>query len=112
LVVRMSYANRSKAIHDAISAFLAENKQWGTEESVSGTLTCLYYRDVKGITEHIDELQHRYSTTISSTVHIALDARKCLKVFVVHGSGRAVLEFAQELRTRRGIRHLKVALVG
>jgi CopG family nickel-responsive transcriptional regulator len=112
LVEGMGYANRSKAIHDAISAFIAENKQLGATEYVAGTLTCVYYRDVKGIIETIEELQHRYSTTISSTVHIALGSRRCMKIFVVHGPSKAILEFAQELRTRRGVRHLRVAVVG
>lgn len=112
LVGGMGYANRSKAIHDAISAFIAENKQLGATEYVAGTLTCVYYRDVKGIIEQIEELQHRYSSTISSTVHIALGSKKCLKIFIVHGPSRTILEFAQELRTRRGVRYLKVAVVG
>lgn len=112
LVEGMGYANRSKAIHDAISAFIAENKRLDTMEFASGTLTCVYYRDVKGIVEQIEELQHRYSGTISSSVHIALDSRKCLKVFIVRGPSRTVSEFAQELRTKRGVRHLKLAIVG
>jgi CopG family nickel-responsive transcriptional regulator len=112
LVVGMGYTNRSKAIHDAISAFIAENRRLDAAEHVAGTLTCVYYRDVKGIIEKIEELQHRYSKSISAAMHIPLGSRRCLKIFVVHGPSRIVLEFAQELRTRRGVRSIKVAVVG
>jgi len=110
LVEMMGYATRSKAIHDAISAFIVENKRSDTGYA-AGALTCLYYRDVKGLLERIDELHCRYASIISSSLLIALGSRKCLRIFVVHGSRSKIYGLARELQTKRGIRRMKIAIV-
>lgn len=110
MVERMGYATRSKAIHDAISAFIVENKRLDTGYA-AGALTCLYYRDVKGLIEQIDELHCRYASIIPSSLHIALGSRKCLRIFVVRGPRSTIYRLARELQTKRGIRHMKIAFV-
>jgi len=110
LVESMGYATRSKAIHDAISAFIVENRRLDSGYA-AGTLTCLYYRDVKGLIELIDELHCRYASIIPSSLHVALGSRKCLRVFVVCGPRVTIYRLARELQTKRGIRRMKIAIV-
>jgi len=110
LVERMGYATRSKAIHDAISAFIVENKRLD-KGYAAGALTCLYYRDVKGLIERIDELHCRYASIIPSSLQIALGPRKCLRVFIVRGPSNTIHRLARELQTKRGIRRMKIAIV-
>jgi len=111
LVKRMGYASRSKAVHDAISAFIVENRASGKGEYGAGALVCLYYRDVKGLVEQIEEEQHRYSMIIASSLHITLDSKKCIRIFAVRGRREEISKFAQDIRTKRGVRHLKVVLM-
>ncbi|MGQ9514465.1 MAG: CopG family ribbon-helix-helix protein [Thermoproteota archaeon] len=111
LVSRMGYATRSKAVHDAISAFIAENKTFGRGKNAAGALICLYYRDVKGIVEQIEEEQHRYSSIVSSSLHITLGSKRCMRIFAVRGNREVISKFAKDLQIRRGVRHLKMAIM-
>ncbi|MBO3804280.1 MAG: nickel-responsive transcriptional regulator NikR [Candidatus Brockarchaeota archaeon] len=111
LVKDMGYSTRSKAVHDAISAFIVENRASGKGEPAAGALVCLYYRDVKGLVEKIEDEQQKHSSIISSSLHIALDSKRCMRIFAVRGHREEIFKFAQDLQTRRGVRHLKLAMM-
>jgi CopG family nickel-responsive transcriptional regulator len=71
-IVRLGYANRSKAIQNVMQNLV---------------------------------------TTIRSSMHIHLDQENCLEIIAVKGKASDVRDLAQELKTRKGVKQLKLAIV-
>ena len=44
-------------------------------------------------------------------MHVHLDAENCLEIIAVRGKASDVRDLAQELKTRRGVKQLKLAIV-
>ena len=80
-----SYSNRSEAIRDLIRNNLVE-KEWkvGTEETV-GTITIIYNHHKRELLDTLTNIQHKYHTSMISTLHVHLDSHNCLEVLVVKG---------------------------
>jgi CopG family nickel-responsive transcriptional regulator len=106
----MEYENRSKAIHDAVRSFITEF-EWMREEAglITGAILLLYYLDKPGLLDDIMRIQHQFEKVISSTLHVHLEANKCLEIIAVEGSVQEVRSLAQALMTKRGVKQVKVA---
>jgi CopG family nickel-responsive transcriptional regulator len=108
----MGYESRSKAVHDAMRAFISEFK-WtcGETEHVAGVILVLYYLDKPNLLEKIVSIQHRFRNIISSTTHIHLEEDKCLEIIAVNGKVNDVRKLSEELMARKGVKQVKVAVL-
>ena len=106
----MQYADRSKAIHDAVRSFISEfewmQKQRG---QITGAILVLYYLDKPGLQEEITKAQHQFESVIPSTTHIHLEDNKCLEIIAVKGGAQEVRGLAQALMAKKGVKQVKVA---
>lgn len=95
---KMGYENRSKAIHDAVRAFVSE-KKWLQEEkgTQAGVLMMLYDHGVRGVEEALTHIQHHYVNIIFSTLHVHLSETDCLEAIVVKGDAKQIRELSDEL---------------
>jgi CopG family nickel-responsive transcriptional regulator len=102
------YVNRSEAIRDLIRNNLVE-KEWevGTEETV-GTITLIYNHHKRELTETLTNIQHKYHTSMVSTLHVHLDSHNCLEVLVVKGKAREIKIIADMLIGTKGVKHGKL----
>jgi CopG family nickel-responsive transcriptional regulator len=101
------YASRSEAIRDAIRDYLVAH-QWGAEEQAGemvGTITLVYDHEVRHLADQLTQRQHQHHAHVLSSLHIHLDARNCLEVVVVRGTGAQVTALADELISLRGVKH-------
>ncbi len=103
-----SYKNRSEAIRDLIRNNLVE-KEWkvGTEETV-GTITLIYNHHKRELPETLTNIQHKYHTSMVSTLHVHLDSHNCLEVLVVKGKAREIKIIADMLIGTKGVKHGKL----
>lgn len=108
----MGYESRSKAVHDAMRAFISEFK-WtrGEMEHVAGVILVLYYLDKPNLLEKIVSIQHKFRNIISSTTHIHLEEDKCLEIIFVNGRVNEVRKLSEELMARKGVKQVKVAVL-
>jgi len=108
----MGYESRSKAVHDAMRAFISEFK-WtrGEMEHVAGVILVLYYLDKPNLLEKIVSIQHKFRDIISSTTHIHLEEDKCLEIISVNGRVNEVRKLSEELMARKGVKQVKVAVL-
>jgi len=108
----IGYENRSKAVHDAMRAFISEFK-WTHEEEehVAGAVLILYYLDKPKLLEKILGIQHKFRSIISSTTHIHLEEDKCLEIIAVNGSVKDIRKLSQELMAKKGVKQVKVAVM-
>ncbi len=100
------YASRSEAIRDAIRDYLVAHR-WdadGGGEEVVGTITLVYDHESRRTSDELLDIQHADHTHVLSTMHIHLDARNCLEVTVVRGTGAEVTALADGLISLRGVK--------
>jgi CopG family nickel-responsive transcriptional regulator len=111
-VKRLGYGNRSKAIQDAMQSLVTESK-WMCEKKGKGVgaIAMVYDHGVKGLEGELTEAQHHFEEAICSSMHVHLDEDNCLEIIAVKGRASDVRDLAQELKTRKGVKQLKLAIV-
>lgn len=108
----MGYESRSKAIQDAVRAFVSEYK-WLQEEQGprAGVLMMVYDHDVRGLENALTDAQHKYGHIISSTLHVHLSERDCLEAIAVRGDAKDIRKLAEELASKRGVKLIKTTII-
>jgi CopG family nickel-responsive transcriptional regulator len=109
---RMGYSNRSKAVQDAVRMFISE-KEWLQKEkgNQAGVLMMLYDHEVRGLESALTDVQHDFSESICSTMHIHLSERECLEAIAVKGDGAEIRKLSNELAAKKGVKLLRTMVV-
>ncbi|MCX8171217.1 MAG: nickel-responsive transcriptional regulator NikR [Candidatus Bathyarchaeota archaeon] len=107
----MGYENRSKAIHDAMRAFISDFKWMHEKGHVAGAVLVLYYLDKPKLLEKVTIIQHKFRDIISSTTHIHLEEDKCLEIIAVNGEVNKIRRMAEELMAKKGVKQVKIAVI-
>ena len=111
-IMRLGYSNRSKAIQDAMQSLITES-MWMYEKmgAAVGVIAMVYDHHVKGLEEELTDIQHQFEESICSSMHIHLAEENCLEIIAVKGNASDVKDLAQDLKTKRGIKQLKLVIV-
>jgi CopG family nickel-responsive transcriptional regulator len=112
IIDKMGYESRSKAIQDAVRAFISEYK-WLREETGirAGVVMVLYDHEVRGLEEALTDIQHNFSHVICSTLHVHLTERDCLEAIAVKGEAKEIRRLGEALTSKKGVKLLKLMLV-
>ena len=110
-IATMGYANRSKAVQDAVRMFVAEKKplQEKTEDQ-AGLLMMLYDHEVRGLESALTHVQHNFARIICSTMHIHLSETDCLETIAVKGNTDEIRKLRDQLAPKKGVKLLKVMI--
>jgi CopG family nickel-responsive transcriptional regulator len=76
-----------------------------------GVIAMVYDHHVKELEEELTDIQHQFEETVRSSMHVHLAEENCLEIIAVKGKTSDVKDLAQELKTKRGIKQLKLAIV-
>ena len=106
------YENRSKAMQDAMQIFITESK-WVDQKAGNGVgaITMVYDHESKGLEDYLTDIQHNFEDIIRSSMHVHLDKENCLEIIAVSGKASDVKTLTQELKTKRGVKLIKLAIV-
>jgi CopG family nickel-responsive transcriptional regulator len=108
----IGYESRSKAIQDAVTAFVTEQKLLKKEKGKkAGVLVMVYDHDVKGLEDDLIEAQHHHRNVINSVLHVHLSEKECLEAVAVKGEAEDIRKLAQELATRKGVKQVRSTIV-
>ena len=108
----MGYESRSKAIQDAVSSFITEQRVLHKEQGTkAGVLVMVYDHDVKGLEDDLIESQHHHRNIINAVLHVHLSDKECLEAVAVKGEAEDIRKLAQELATRKGVKQLRSTIV-
>ncbi len=111
-IEKMGYRNRSKAIQDSVRLFISEHKGLLEQKGrKTGAVVMVYDHDAEGLEETLTDIQHKYSNTIRSSMHIHLSERDCLETIAVEGDAGKIRKLIQELESRRGVKQVKSTIV-
>ena len=112
IIEYMGYESRSKAIQDAVSSFITEQRLLHKEQgNKAGVLVMVYDHDVKGLEDDLIESQHHYRNIINSVLHVHLSDQECLEAIAVKGEAEDIRKLAQELATRKGVKQVRSTIV-
>ena len=99
------YTNRSKAIADLIREKLVERTRESEKGEVIGIVTFTYDHHTSDVVEKLLDIQHSVKAGMYSSMHIHLDHDNCLEIVALKGEAKNVREFADSIRTVRGVKH-------
>jgi len=108
----MRYANRSKAVHDAVRGFITE-VQWMKREAgvVVGVVLVLYYLDRPGLVEEVAAVQHRFKGIIASIQKMYVEENKMFEIIGVRGGVGAIKRLTQGLMAKKGVKQVKASII-
>jgi len=111
-IKRLGYTNRSKALQDAMQGLITESK-WECEKMGIGVgaIAFVYAHGTKGLEDKLTDVQHYFDDIICSSMHIHLEDENCLEIIAVKGKALEVRRLVQELKTMKGVKQLKLAIV-
>lgn len=110
LCAEKGYATRSEAIRDMVRAQLMEERlEQGDAEAV-GTLTVAYDHDQRELQEKLTDYQHHFLHAIVATLHVHLDAHRCLEVVILRGKTKKIKKIADGLIAAKGVKHGKLVI--
>nr|MDO8043465.1 nickel-responsive transcriptional regulator NikR [Candidatus Baldrarchaeota archaeon] len=111
-IKNVGYASRSKVIQDAIRRFITEHEvMWNEEEEAVGLIAIVYRHDTRKLEEEITDIQHEYTQTITSTIHIHLTRERCFEIIALKGKVKHMRELLNSLEGKRGVEHAKLLIV-
>ena len=112
VIDEMGYESRSKAIQDAVSSFITDQRLLHEQKGKkAGVLVMVYDHDVKGLEDDLIESQHHHRDVINSVLHVHLSDRECLEAVAVKGEAEDIRKLAQELATRKGVKQVRSTIV-
>lgn len=109
-IISGGYTNRSEAIRDLIRNHLVQSEWSGEDVEVAGTITLVYDHHVRGLSDLLLEVQHRYHNLILSVMHVHLTHNNCLEVLVIKGPAGTAKEVAGRLLGVKGVKHGKLTI--
>ena len=107
----LGYANRSKAIGDAVRDFLAQKQVSGSGKLIA-TISYLYNHHVSDVNSNLVELQHGFEGDITSTMHAHLSHDDCVEVLIVSGLAEKIKNLYGGLSAIRGVKNCKLSILG
>ena len=106
------FSDRSKAIQTALHSFIDQYEWQKSEmENGAGTINMLYNNHTFDQDTLSTQIQHKYSSIISASTHIHLDADNCLETIMLKGEIGKMKELANSLSKNRGIKSIKINFV-
>lgn len=112
LRTKIGYTSRSEAIKDFMRDFLVKEKWRAGNQNVTGVISIVYDHDKRTLPDKLIDLQHRRLANIISTMHIHIDERNCLEVIILKGRGRAIRKIANEIKTIKAVKHVRLIMTG
>jgi CopG family nickel-responsive transcriptional regulator len=110
--LRLGYASRSEAVRDLLRGFLARQRsEQESDGDCIGILTYIFDHHRRDLAAGLTEVQHDHHDLSVATLHVHLDHDHCLESSVLRGPLDRVRQFADQVISRRGVRHGDLHLV-
>lgn len=111
LVARRGLAkNRSEVVRDLVRDALVEDECDSPGVEVVGTLTIVFDHHANDLQEKLHAIQHDYYESIVSTMHVHLDAHRCLETIVLRGETGLVQSITNLILGTKGVENGKLVL--
>jgi CopG family nickel-responsive transcriptional regulator len=103
-------ASRSEVLRQAVRMYLSEYKKLEKiKGNVIATITVLYEKQEQN--EELFRLQHEFSDTITSYLHLHLTETSCLEVLVVKGPSERLKSLIDGLKANKPVRQIRFSIM-
>jgi len=108
-ITSMGYMSRSKAIQDAVRAFVNRQK-WLTsvKGKKAGSITMIYNHEMRELESDLTVTQHHFGSVICATMHVHLSKDRCLETIAVRGDAEKIKRLVEKLKARRGVEEVRL----
>lgn len=106
------FPTRSDAVRHLLRETLTRDAWDADAAEVTATLTLVYDHHKPHLVEKLLDLQHAHGNRVTATLHVHLDADRCLEVIVLRGKGSELRALAAELRGLKGVHKGELTLAG
>jgi CopG family transcriptional regulator, nickel-responsive regulator len=103
-VAQRGYGNRSEAVRDLVREAASRYAAGAHGKSCIGVLSYLYDHERRDLARRLVHTHHDHHALNLSTLHLHLDARRCLEVAVLQGSAAQLRGVADQVSAERGVR--------
>jgi CopG family nickel-responsive transcriptional regulator len=107
LVQKKGYVGRSKAIQDAMRAYISQSDWESAHAGGIATLNIVYKHKPRLMSE-LTEAQHCCDAEVISTLHIHLTHDHCLEVITIKGNKAGIENFANKVSGLSGIEYSRL----
>lgn len=107
LVQKKGYIGRSKAIQDAMRAYISQYEWETSQKGGIATLSIVYQHKPKLMAE-LTESQHSCDAEVISTLHIHLTQSHCLEVLTIKGNKAGIEKIANRIEGLSGIEYARL----
>lgn len=109
----VGYRSRSEGVRDIVRDTMGRlNNERSAHLHSVANLSYIYDRRVRRLASRLSDLQHAHHDLIASTTSVPLDHSSSLECVMLKGRTAALRQFADTVRTERGIRSVMLNLVG
>ena len=99
------HANRSEAIRDLVRIGLEKRGRASQTKLCVAALVYVYDHETRRLAQRLNREQHQHHDLSVATMHVHLDAHKCLEVAVLKGAAGGVHHFADHVIGERGVQY-------
>jgi CopG family transcriptional regulator, nickel-responsive regulator len=103
-VAQRGYGNRSEAVRDLVREAASRDAAGALGESCIGVLSYLFDHERRDLARKLVHTHHDHHALNLSTLHLHLDARRCLEVAVLRGRAAELRGVADQVSAERGVR--------
>jgi CopG family nickel-responsive transcriptional regulator len=103
-VALRGYGNRSEAVRDLVREAASRDVAGAHGGRCIGVLSYLFDHERRDLARRLVHTHHDHHAINLSTLHLHLDARRCLEVAVLQGSAVQLRAVADQVSAERGVR--------
>jgi CopG family nickel-responsive transcriptional regulator len=103
-VAQRGYGNRSEAVRHLVREAASRDVAGAHGRRCIGVLSYLFDHERRDLARKLVHTHHDHHALNLSTLHLHLDARRCLEVAVLQGSSAQLRAVADQVSTERGVR--------
>ncbi len=103
-VLKRGYKNRSQAISQLVNNCLAQRLSMDETAAVVGVIVIVYNHEKRELVDTLIDLQHKYLSSVVSSLHVHLSKHDCLEIIVVEGKMRKLRKIENEIVKVKGVK--------
>lgn len=110
-IAKSAGLTRSKALQNAMAAFISATKWAAEAEEVCGAVLVLYKHTRALVEDELTDAQHDHADVIASSVHVHLSRDDCLQAIIVRGRATRIKSLLNAVSSIKGVVQVSHAIV-
>jgi len=103
-VMKRGYKNRSQVISQLVNSCLAQSLSMDETATVVGLIVIVYNHEKRELLDTLIDLQHKYLSSVISSLHVHLDRHDCLEIIVVKGKIQKLRKIENDIVKVKGVK--------